>query len=314
MSDSDAMRALVAANPIAATTPEKDDDVLLRSIVSQPREPRRRPRRGRLLVGLVAAVAILAVAGFTIASHWVGQSSLPDLLRSARSGVPLPAGVAWSDADVPRLVSDETVDQATFPRDLVLIEAQCRWERAWSDALTGGNASAAATADTGLVAIRGLWADLYPANPNGVSAATLLDPVIAAGRRGDTGPLRAQLALCPSWLGGTWTARGEIDRGLRQETQPAIAVVLPLSSRVGDIGDEHRWQDVIARLRAYGIGEEGGGFSGGGVAVAYANGDDLQALIATTRKALAGAEIPAGSTLRTWDPAARAIRESSVAG
>lgn len=261
MSDTDAMRALVAANPIAATTPEKDDDLLLRSILAHPRQPGRRPRRGRLLVAVVAAAAILAVAGFTIASHWVGQSSLPGLLRSARSGVPLPAGVAWSDADVPRLVSDETVDQATFPREQVLIEAQCRWERAWSDALAGGNASAAATADAGLVAIRGLWADLYPANPNGVSAATLLDPVIAAARRGDTGPLTAQLALCPSWLGGTWTPQGEITRTLRAQTRPAVAVVIPLSSRVGDNLDEARWQDAIARLRAHDIADAGG-FSG----------------------------------------------------
>lgn len=318
MSDVDALHALIAADPISKQGPAQDDELLLRNILSSPRGPHRRRRNRRLLVALVAVAGILAVAGFTVATKWVGQSSLPGLLRSARAGIPLPAGVAWSDADVPLLVSDERVDQSTFPRSQALVEAQCRWERAWSDALASGDAAAAAAAGTGLTAIRGLWVDLYPldASPsyaNGGGALAQLDPVIAAARRGEAGPLAAQLALCPSWLGGTWTPQGDIEQALRHQAEPALAVVLPLASRVGTIDDERRWHDVIKRLDRPGL-RAAGGFSGGGVAVAYVTGDDLPALITATRNALASADLPAGSALRTWDPAGGTLGSAPISG
>ena len=148
MTNDTALARLRAANPVAAT--QVADDVLFDRIVALPADaPRRRARRNRRMLVLVAAAFVAAIAASTAyaLSHWV----FTDVVRApvsraeykkAQTILDLPPGYTWPAIDF----RDDSVMVRGGGGSMALSIDQSAWECYWVGALERRDTAEAARA------------------------------------------------------------------------------------------------------------------------------------------------------------------------
>lgn len=300
----DALTVLREENPVVEAAATPADELLLDRIRATPVTATHAPRRPRRRLVLVAAGLLVVVAvGFRAVNRVIGQDDLPAAIEIAREGIPLPPGVEWSDANEPRLRSNEFADEV-FARQLALGEATCRWERVWIDAVAAGDTAAAKAAGDGYSAVLAL----VDKTTGMADPAAHMHGYAEAARAGDTGALQNDLAVnCRPEFGGM-TAEQNLDASLRMFGTPAVALVSPLSNNtIGTAAEDDAWIALAARWRAA-LAERGlsvdrsDGSFGNGLSYVLAADANYGALLDAARAFAANEDLPAGSYIASYRP------------
>lgn len=104
---------------------------LMSAIATRQTTPAHRSKkRRRLLAGGAVAFAVIAMAGYTIASHWVGNSAFQDAYRQAQSQLALPPGATWNTIHIPADVRVSTNQGASTAVSIATTKWACYWATA----------------------------------------------------------------------------------------------------------------------------------------------------------------------------------------
>jgi hypothetical protein len=104
---------------------------LVRAVAAHGTADIARTRRPRRIVAVAAAAtALLVLAGYTVASRWVGNAEFQDQYRAAQRALRLPPGATWPTRTIPRNVRVSTSEGGAVAVTIAWTDWACYWANA----------------------------------------------------------------------------------------------------------------------------------------------------------------------------------------